>query len=295
MYREYISYHKEDACLKMSTSEEVPDLTNCLKQLLERKDEFHVIQDTGLSEDDVSVLLQDSEDVCDADLRAGICGYPTYPLYRELGHLLESWMKMKRCPIEDLLHFFMLNEDGYAEKRADMIAGVTPLLESLQSLWELWSSDERMFKVKEVIQKLGKRGLLDLLGIRRTVGSIDAWPAPRQVLEQTFKKPNKPDTASMLSVGARALSKHCHRDQTTSWWGDCTGTELAKNEHASTKMAEVLDEAQWINIHGLPQNLPILEVRQKDGYGMRWSPDGLQFRGFLEPQMVDGHDVGWRH
>ena len=31
------------------------------------------------------------------------------------------------------------------------------------------------------------------------------------------------------------------------------------------------------------------------GYGVRWSLNDLAFRGFLEPQMVDGHEVGWRH
>lgn len=27
-----------------------------------------------------------------------------------------------------------------------------------------------------------------------------------------------------LSVGARALAKHHHRDQSESWWGNCTGS-----------------------------------------------------------------------
>lgn len=31
------------------------------------------------------------------------------------------------------------------------------------------------------------------------------------------------------------------------------------------------------------------------GYGARWTADGSSFRGFLEPQMVDGHSVGWKH
>ena len=31
------------------------------------------------------------------------------------------------------------------------------------------------------------------------------------------------------------------------------------------------------------------------GYGVRWTADGREFRGFLEPQMVNGHEVGWRH
>ncbi len=39
----------------------------------------------------------------------------------------------------------------------------------------------------------------------------------------------------------------------------------------------------------------IYEVRNKEGYGVRWSLDGLQFRGFLEPQMENGHEKGWIH
>ena len=31
------------------------------------------------------------------------------------------------------------------------------------------------------------------------------------------------------------------------------------------------------------------------GYGVRWLADGSSFRGFLEPQMEDGHAVGWVH
>ena len=43
---------------------------------------------------------------------------------------------------------------------------------------------------------------------------------------------------------------------------------------------------------------PLMAVRIVDnflGYGVRWTSDGKQFRGFLEPQMADGHDVHWRH
>jgi hypothetical protein len=63
----------------------------------------------------------------------------------------------------------------------------------------------------------------------------------------------------------------------------------------------------------------VLEIRQREGYGARWLIMQLppqttassrknscydqnsslvqvvQFRGFLEPQMVDGHEKGWRH
>lgn len=35
--------------------------------------------------------------------------------------------------------------------------------------------------------------------------------------------------------------------------------------------------------------------RCSKGYGARWTIDGTKFRGFLEPQMEEGHSVGWRH
>eukprot|EP00961_Rhodomonas_salina_P089045 1197722-Rhodomonas_salina.2 len=43
----------------------------------------------------------------------------------------------------------------------------------------------------------------------------------------------------------------------------------------------------------------VLEVRIQEGFGARWSGGfggvPLQFRGFLEPMMEGGHEVGWRH
>ena len=46
----------------------------------------------------------------------------------------------------------------------------------------------------------------------------------------------------------------------------------------------------------LPQHdVRVIEVRTMEGYGVRWKHDGSEFRGFLEPQMTDGHTVGWRH
>jgi hypothetical protein len=55
-----------------------------------------------------------------------------------------------------------------------------------------------------------------------------------------------------------------------------------------------LDECIWINIHSLPHETPIVELRNEKGYGIRWMIDGV-FRGFLEPQMTDGHEKGWKH
>lgn len=63
------------------------------------------------------------------------------------------------------------------------------------------------------------------------------------------------DGKSELTVGARALSKHSHRDASTSWWGVCTGTEAAKNEHAVGLLHRILDDAHWINIHKIVVSL----------------------------------------
>ena len=41
-------------------------------------------------------------------------------------------------------------------------------------------------------------------------------------------------------------------------------------------------------------HLRVIEVRCVEGYGARWSHDGSAFRGFLEPQIEDGHAAGWK-
>jgi len=68
---------------------------------------------------------------------------------------------------------------------------------------------------------------------------------------------------------------------------------------------DILDHAVWMNIHafGGTNSQPVLEARLETGYGARWTADWtepwnptyVQFRGFLEPQMPDGHERGWKH
>ena len=36
------------------------------------------------------------------------------------------------------------------------------------------------------------------------------------------------ETSSVLTVGARALTKHSHRDQSSSWWGVSTGSKYTR-------------------------------------------------------------------
>ncbi|PVD38659.1 hypothetical protein C0Q70_01277 [Pomacea canaliculata] len=227
------------------------------------------------------------------DVRSSMFGYPTYPLYRCLSAMLQTWMETKKCPVLALPRYELLDEKGYEETRAAVIASVTPLLTGLESLWQMWTAEEIKFRVREILMLLCKRGILDLLGLRKTVGSKEKFPPSRMRLMESFKE--KHSVKSELWVGARALSKHYHRDHSTSWWGNCTGSEEEKNVYALDKVTKILNNATWINIHWLPHDVYILEVRQENGYGARWVADGSSFRGFLEPQMEGGHDVGWRH
>lgn len=272
------------------------NLVDCFKLALEK------IQSIGdedgekfLSLTDIDELLKESDDIVDRCPREAIFGYPTRPLYRELGSMLQLWFDSGKCPIDDLPTYNLLDEKDYVNNRAEIIAELSPRLKSLKDLYSCWSDDEIIYTLIFILKRLGKRGLLDLLGMRKTVGTSDVWPPPRRTLEATFETRHSQETSSVLTVGARALTKHSHRDHSASWWGTCTGSEQAKNAYARQTMSKILDAATWINIHELPHDVLIIEARQENGYGIRWTADGLQFRGFLEPQMIDGHEVGWRH
>ena len=138
------------------------------------------------------------------------------------------------------------------------------------------------------------RDVLTFLGIRRTKGSIDNYiPLDKNILIGKFKELNNPK--SKLTVGAKALCKHSHRSVTESFWPGQGGKEVEKNENAEKMLNLFLEECVWINMHLLPHNLIIIELRIDKGYGIRWQVNDGMFRGFLEPQMEDGHEKGWIH
>lgn len=148
----------------------------------------------------------------------------------------------------------------------------------------------------------GLRGVQLLLGMRRTFKSVDMLPPPRSVLLASFQKlhttaprvATAKTTTPDLTVGARALTKHCGRSK-LGWWGSSKGNDAAKNRWAVGVVTRILDECTWANAHLLPHDLAMFEVRVQDGYGARWTADGAFFRGFLEPQMPGGHENGWKH
>jgi hypothetical protein len=143
------------------------------------------------------------------------------------------------------------------------------------------------------IQTLGHaRGLLTCLGFRETVGSRTVAPLTRVQCLTSFQQLQS--SKEKLTVGARALTKHCGRS-TDGFWGQFKGNDRAKNATALAKLEQILDHAVWKNVHSLPHGDATFEVRNAQGYGARWYVRDESFRGFLEPHMANGHENRWRH
>ncbi|KII85445.1 hypothetical protein PLICRDRAFT_700968 [Plicaturopsis crispa FD-325 SS-3] len=167
------------------------------------------------------------------------------------------------------------------------------------------------------------------LGLAYTVGSaLGSSPPSTDECLAAFTVPNKVG----LTAGARAWSKHSHRSQaggtderaaSEGWWGTPSGPVASLNERALALFWRVVRGATWRNLHWLPHQVLVYETRVPEGYGMRWSQDRSDigagsespsvggdgdgtagsshppdrpwvFRGFVEPMMDNGHEVGWR-
>jgi hypothetical protein len=158
-------------------------------------------------------------------------------------------------------------------------------------------------------------------GLACTAGSALGSPPPSvEACLAAFVAPNK----AGLTAGARAWSKHFHRsspmsgedspqrEASTGWWGLPHGSVATINAKALDLFWRVVNNTTWRNLHWLPHQVLVYEARVEEGYGMRWSQDrgasGAEegssvqvlesewvFRGFVEPMMEGGHEVGWRH
>ena len=267
----------------------VESLSEILKNIFEED----LAQKSGLfSVEQCKALLHEEEDIFPTMKQKEKRSYPCSPLYIEISKKLLCWLKTEQFPVNSKACGLLTEQDD-VKSRNKRFQNVSSQLIKVETSWTDLTVEQKNVLLRSLLRLLGARGLLDLLNIRQTLGSVDVFPPPLKVLIMSFNKKHKPN--SSLTVGARALSKHCHRDTTSGWWGSCTGSEQAKNEHADKIIMHILNDASWINIHLLLHDFIVLEVRCAEGYGARWNHDGKEFHGFLEPQMVDGHKVGWRH
>jgi hypothetical protein len=160
-------------------------------------------------------------------------------------------------------------------------------------------------------REAGDGGVLELLGLRTTVGTGRFMLPPTVTeLEEAARKPHRPDSAPPhATVAARARTKHAHRGGSQSFFGTIRGGRVEQNQVTERIVSSLLRDATWVNIHAFGgTGAPALEVRIASGYGARWSAEWIQnnpddpflpinvtFRGFLEPQMENGHEKKWRH
>lgn len=127
------------------------------------------------------------------------------------------------------------------------------------------------------------------------------------------------DPLADTTLDAPAKKKRGKNAAPSGWWGRPSGPVAGINERALQLFWRVMHGASWRNLHWLPHGVLVYEVRVHEGYGMRWSQDleGLlgeqdrprvreecreevksrmwMLRGFVEPMMENGHEIGWRH
>ena len=212
-------------------------------------------------------------------------GYPSDNLLLLLiNNILLSFFNKNFC-----FKFFFMEAFNKSE-----VDSITPLNEKIKTIINTKDIDIYNYLINNIFIDFNCRDILTFLGIRKTKGSIDNYiPLDKNILISKFKELN--NQKSKLTVGAKALCKHSHRSVTESFWPGQEGKEIEKNQNAEKMLNLFLEECVWINMHLLPHNLIIIELRIDKGYGIRWQVNDGMFRGFLEPQMEDGHEKGWIH
>ena len=221
-------------------------------------------------------------------------GYPVGSQLLQVAKILTLWPAIGSFPVSFQPLQIFPTESTFTEvaRCSALTALVTATLADLSKA-----------KLEELVLALGPRGFLTCLGVRETVGSVSDFSLPPySLLESLFNYMHTseeerihPRSHSILTVGARALTKHAHRSS-EGFWGTVTGPEARKNEIAGELLSRLATNCVWINMHQLPGNEPVLEIRTREGYGARWAVAGNPgFRGFLEPHTQDGHEKRWRH
>lgn len=207
-------------------------------------------------------------------------------------------------------HCFNMHELLCASEQRDKVSQILQRLKSNHPL----SSEEKEFATSPLFTHLSH-------GLALTTGSaLGSLPPTTDQCLIAYQVPNNVG----LSAGARAWTKHAHRSQELhpakvskaakgepGWWGRAQGPRAVLNEKALALFWRIVGAASWRNLHWLPHQVLVYEMRVPEGYGMRWSQDQSAkegeeeesavkerpwiFRGFVEPMIENGHEVGWRH
>ncbi|KAJ3315609.1 hypothetical protein HDV04_002023 [Boothiomyces sp. JEL0838] len=218
--------------------------------------------------------------------------YPTRPYINQIKSVFKQWESIHT--FQDLFKcLFHLDIHQNQEICKFFNDSTVP---ALQELFDKYNAFVKSSDYEYIAKNLTNSEIKLLLGIRKTVGSVDTiFPPNLNELLNAFQELHS--NADTLTVGARALSKHVHRSS-SGWYGvtKYTGTRDEKNRVALDLILRMIDNAVWLNIHSLPHQVFVLEIRVMEGYGARWTcAPHVKFRGFLEPMMEGGHEQRWRH
>jgi len=162
-------------------------------------------------------------------------------------------------------------------------------------------------------------------------GEIDS--IPQRAAEQ-LEAEGSNDTTNTNTPKPKEKKKKKKEPEPTGWWGNPKGPLAVVNARALEVFFRIVEGATWRNLHWLPHEVLVYEVRVEEGYGMRWAREmggevgdrgkergkgkeergeserdeemvgsgggdvdskSWMFRGFVEPMMENGHEVGWRH
>jgi hypothetical protein len=105
----------------------------------------------------------------------------------------------------------------------------------------VFSEKSDLNNVESLLRSIGERGILRLLGLRETTGTIRGVFSPKKsvLLESFCALHSKHGSVVDLTVGGRALSKHCRRCS-AKWWGDAQGSAPLVNAKALRVINRIL-------------------------------------------------------
>ena len=232
-------------------------------------------------------------------------GLPSYPYFRALSRRLYALHKDKSGGKNSKNGLVLMPEKYFLTDMATQL-GVEELVHPSMDSLPQYIKQPTATSLYKWLQAASTDKILQLLGMRKTIGTDlrGLLPPCRGALLKAANAPHKKGKGGKLTVAARARAKHAHRGK-EQFFGTVKGSPEKQNIESEAIVVNILNGAAWINIHafGGTDSRPVLEARLESGYGARWTADwtdpsrpvDVQFRGFLEPQMKDGHEKGWLH
>ncbi|KAL3506776.1 hypothetical protein ACH5RR_032158 [Cinchona calisaya] len=215
--------------------------------------------------------------------------------------------------VQDVHRYVSFREMLEAESLQRVLPGVKTIEEGVQVYRNFYSEEKESSNgviaicvtkptsqlyncMTTIILGLSCGGIQRMLNMVHTVGTnLEKLPPPASTLISSFLTLHNPHVkGSKLTGGARALAKHVNRSS-DKYWGNFWGSDSNKNRLAFNTISHLVARSCWLNMHTVPPHGVVFEIRVAEGFGARWSEDGHQFIGFLEPYMMDGHSKRWKH